>query len=68
MSNAVSIAAVKSRIDTVLEELLAHDGFGSFEVEVRLLKRRQKEVILHYGRQFRFVVDFVCDAPDDVRS
>jgi hypothetical protein len=36
---------------------LQHDGFGEIRVEVKILKRRQKEVILHCGKQYRFVVD-----------
>lgn len=38
--------------------LLKHDGFGEIRIEIRILKRGQKEVILHSGKQFRFVVDY----------
>lgn len=41
----------------LFEEILQHDGFGEIRVEVNILKRKQKEVILHCGKQFRFVVD-----------
>jgi len=68
VSAATTTAALKSRLDRLLDELLAHDGFGGLRIEVRLLKRQQKEVILHCGRQYRFVVDFVPGAPDDARS
>ena len=37
--------------------MLRHDGFGEMRIEVRILKRGQKEVIVHFGKQFRFVVD-----------
>lgn len=50
-------APVKSKLNELLDELLSHDGFGEIRVEVRILKRRQKEVILHCGKQYRFVVD-----------
>jgi len=53
-TNAVQ---VKSKLNALLDELLSHDGFGEIRVEVRILKRRQKEVILHCGKQYRFVVD-----------
>jgi hypothetical protein len=62
------MAAMKARLDGFVDQLLSHDGFGALTVEVRLLKRKQKEVILHFGRQYRFVVDFDPDTPDDVGS
>jgi len=50
--------------DTVLRKLVAlyrdvfdHDGYGDIRVEIRILRRGQKEVILHCGKQYRFVVD-----------
>lgn len=49
---------VKKRLLDLLDELIAHDGFGSIKVDIRLLKRGQKEVIIDCGKQYRFVVDF----------
>ncbi|PPD10829.1 MAG: hypothetical protein E6Q51_00980 [Methylophilus methylotrophus] len=51
-------APVKKRLLDLLDELIAHDGFGSIRVDIRLLKRGQKEVIIDCGKQYRFVVDF----------
>jgi hypothetical protein len=48
---------VKAKLLELVDEVLAHDGYGDIRVEVRILKRRQKEVILHCGKQYRFVVD-----------
>ncbi|WP_020158059.1 hypothetical protein [Methylobacter marinus] len=48
---------VKNKLLELLDEVLLHDGFGDIRVEVKILKRRQKEVILHCGKQYRFVVD-----------
>ncbi|HIV70703.1 MAG TPA: hypothetical protein H9903_07225 [Candidatus Aquabacterium excrementipullorum] len=53
-----SVPALKSQLLGLLDEVLAHDGFGTIRVDVRLLKRGQKEVILDCGKQYRFVVDF----------
>lgn len=50
-------APVKSKLLELLDDMLRHDGFGDIRVEVKILKRRQKEVILHCGKQYRFVVD-----------
>lgn len=51
-------APVKKRLLDLLDELIAHDGFGSIKIDIRLLKRGQKEVIIDCGKQYRFVVDF----------
>lgn len=40
-------------------ELFEHDGFGDIKVEMKILRRGQKEVIIHCGKQYRFVMD--CD-------
>jgi hypothetical protein len=45
------------RIVKIFRELLSHDGFGDIAVEVKLLKRGQKEVIIKSGKQYRYVVD-----------
>ncbi len=48
---------VQLKLLELLHDALSHDGFGEIRVEVKILKRQQKEVIIHYGRQYRFVVD-----------
>ncbi|MCQ9376850.1 hypothetical protein [Methyloversatilis sp. XJ19-49] len=58
--NASSSDALKSRLSGLLDELIRHDGFGSLSVEVRLLKRGQKEVIIDCGKQYRYVIDFAA--------
>ena len=54
---------LQTKLLALLDEVLAHDGFGSVRVDVRLLKRGQKEVILDCGKQHRFVVDIPVLAP-----
>jgi hypothetical protein len=56
-------AALKVQLLRLLDEVLAHDGFGSIRIDVRLLKRGQKEVILDCGKQYRFVLDFLAETP-----
>jgi len=41
----------------VFKDLLQHNGFAEFKVEIRILKRKQKEVIIHCGKQYRYVMD-----------
>ncbi|MCX4190955.1 hypothetical protein [Methylophaga sp. OBS1] len=49
---------LKAKLLELVDDILAHDGYGDIRVEVRILKRRQKEVILHCGKQYRYVIDF----------
>ncbi len=51
-----SVPAEKKML-ALFDEILKHDGFGEIKVEVKILKRKQKEVIIHCGKQYRFVVD-----------
>ena len=39
-------------------DLYTHQGYGSMKVEIRFLKRGQKEVLIHCGKDYRFVVDY----------
>lgn len=49
---------VKQQLEALYDELFAHDGYADLRVEFRILKRGQKEVILHCGKQFRYVLDY----------
>ncbi|MCE1172230.1 hypothetical protein [Azovibrio restrictus] len=55
---ALSNAQVLSKLNDLYKEAFAHDGFAEIRVEIRILRRGQKEVILHCGKQYRFVVDY----------
>lgn len=48
---------VLKRLVGLYMDLIAHKGFGGLQVDVRILKRGQKEVIINCGKQYRFVVD-----------
>ncbi len=61
-------AAVLAKIEDLFTNLLRHDGFGELRVEVRLLKRGQKEIIVHCGKQYRYVVDVRADAAGEGRT
>jgi len=52
-----NIQPAKEKMLTLFEDIIEHDGFGEIRVEVNILKRKQKEVIIHCGKQYRFVVD-----------
>lgn len=46
---------LKHKLLSLVDDVLSHDGYGDIRVEVKILKRHQKEVILHCGKQYRFV-------------
>ena len=48
---------VKAKIFELYDELFSHDGYGEVKVEMRILQRGQKEIIIYCGKQYRFVVD-----------
>jgi hypothetical protein len=52
---------VKTKLLELVDDVLAHDGYGDIRIEVKILKRRQKEVILHCGKQYRYVIDVPCE-------
>jgi hypothetical protein len=54
----VSDNNVKEKLIEIFDEVFLHDGFGNFRVEMKILKRNQKEVIIHCGKQYRFTVDY----------
>lgn len=55
--NATS-ADVKTKFSELYDELFSHDGYGRIEVELKILRRGQKEVIVRCGKEYRFVIDF----------
>ena len=49
---------VIEKFGQLYQDVFAHDGYGDIRVEMKILRRGQKEVIIHCGKQYRFVVDF----------
>lgn len=56
-TTATPVKVLKSKLIDLIDDVLAHDGFSDIRIEVKILKRGQKEVILHCGKQYRFIVD-----------
>ena len=52
-----SAELLKFKLMDLIDDVLAHDGYSDIHIEVKILKRGQKEVILHFGKQYRFVID-----------
>lgn len=53
-----TLKPVKDKLGQLVDDLFHHDGYGQIQVDMRLLKRGQKEVILRCGKEYRFVVSF----------
>ena len=49
---------ILSKIRELYQDLFLHDGYGTLRVEMRFLRKGQKEILVICGKEFRFVVDF----------
>ncbi len=49
---------VKKKIVQLYDELFQHNGYGEMKVEMRFLRRGEKEIIIHCGKEYRFVVEY----------
>ncbi len=55
---ATSNEQIKEKLCQLYDELFTHNGFADLQLEIKILKRGQKEVIIRCGKQYRFVVDY----------
>lgn len=44
------------------QELFSHDGYGNMSIEMKFLKKGQKEVLIRCGKDYRFVIDYMADS------
>lgn len=49
---------VKFLFSELYDELFRHNGYGRIELEMKILRRGQKEIILRCGKEYRFVIDY----------
>jgi len=49
---------VQRKISELYADLFHHEGFGKITVEMRFLRRGQKEIIVSSGKECRFVLDW----------
>jgi hypothetical protein len=52
---------ILSRIVSLYRDLFLHDGYGTLRVEMRFLKKGQKEILVICGKEYRYVVDYNAD-------
>lgn len=48
---------VKKQIISLYDMLAVHEGYGELKVEFKILKKDRKEIIIHCGKQYRYVID-----------
>lgn len=49
---------VLQKLFTVYRDLFRHDGCGTLHLEMKFLKKGQKEVLINCGKEYRFVVSY----------
>jgi hypothetical protein len=47
-----------SKLSELYQELFQHNGYGTLRIEMRFLKKGQKEIFVISGKEYRFVVDY----------
>ena len=55
---SAEVRHLRATLMEVLDDLLLHDGFGHIGIDMKILKRGQKEVLVRCGKEYRFVVNF----------
>jgi hypothetical protein len=49
---------VKEKLFELYLDLFSHDGFGELKMEIKFLKKGQKEIIIKCGKDYRYVIDY----------
>ena len=49
---------ILGKIQELYEELFQHNGFGEMQLQMRFLKRGQKEIIIRCGKDYRYTVNY----------
>ncbi len=57
---------IHDKIMELYTDLFTHNGFGKITVEMRFLKRGQKEIIISSGKEYRYVVDWPDSDADSI--
>ena len=48
---------VKKQILSLYDMLVGHEGYGEIKVNFKIIKKGRKEIIIHCGKQYRYVID-----------
>ena len=58
MLESASAKRLKSQLCELVDEYLLHDGWGHLELDMKILARQQKEIVVKAGREYRYIIDF----------
>ncbi len=58
-----AVRKLKAQLESIIDEYLKHDGWGHLEMDMRILTRQQKEIVIRAGREYRYLVDFKNTSP-----
>jgi hypothetical protein len=61
MRMATTHEVVLARMEELYRMLFSHSGYGEMAVEIRYLRKNEKEVLIRCGRQYRYVVPYQCE-------
>ncbi|ACV63453.1 hypothetical protein Dtox_2671 [Desulfofarcimen acetoxidans DSM 771] len=64
MSEKHTVEMVLKKISELFDDIYQHSGYGEMRLEMRFLKKGQKEVIIHCGKQYRYVLDYPDRRPE----
>lgn len=51
-------AEVLDKVKELYLDLFVHNGFGQIKIEMRFLKKGQKEVLINCGKEYRYVLNY----------
>jgi len=58
-----NLDAAEAKLMALFREMVDHNGFSELRVEVKLLKKGRKNVVLSSGKDYHFVLKPFGDAP-----
>lgn len=50
------LVVFKNKLNSLVDEILVHQGYGEIRIDIKWVKQGHKEVIVTAGKQYRFVV------------
>ncbi len=60
--------AIEHKVFDLHRDLFLHEGYGALRIEMRFLKKGQKEIIVSSGKDYRYVVDWPGTVPPRQRA
>jgi hypothetical protein len=51
----------RSKLDEIFRNFFEHDGYANLQVDIKILKKGQKEIIIRAGKEYRYVADYIVD-------